>query len=92
MPAQLESRIVSLKAKKDALTARLNALQAKAKTEDRKRDTRRKIVVGAAVIAAIEKDDALARRVRELLARSVTRPNDREVIAELLSPAPPAAQ
>ena len=93
MPSALELRIASIKAKKDALGARLNVLEAKAKNEDRKRDTRRKIVVGGAVLAAMEKDGVLAMRVRELLARSVTRPHDREVLADLLpaSPSPPAA-
>jgi len=85
----LEDRIASLKAKKDALAARLNKLQAMAKTDERKRDTRRKIVVGAAVLAAMEKDSVLALKVRELLLRVVTRENDRAVVAELL--APPAA-
>jgi hypothetical protein len=87
--AQLEDRIASLKAKKDALASRLNRLQAKAKTDERKRDTRRKIVVGAAVLAAMEKDSSLALKVRELLRHVVTREADREVIAGLL--APPAA-
>ncbi len=85
MAAQIEDRIASLKAKKDALAARLNKLQARAKTDDRKRDTRRKIVVGAAVLAAMEKDSVLATKIRELLLRVVTRENDRAVVAELLT-------
>ena len=91
MPPQLEDRIASVKAKKDALAVRLNALQAKAKSEKNKRDTRRKILVGEAVIAAMEQDGFLAVRIRALLAKTVTRDNDLDVIADLLSPSPPPA-
>ena len=86
MPKTIADKIALLKEHKSKLTARLNNLEAKARQEDRKRDTRRKIVVGAAVLAAMETDPALAVRVVQLLARAVTRDNDRSVIADLLGP------
>jgi len=89
MPKPLDERIAALKAKKDELAARLNALETKAKSEDRKRATRRKIVVGGAVIVAMEKDEAFAAKVRALLAQQVGRAIDRESIADLLT-LPPA--
>jgi hypothetical protein len=97
MPPPLSDRIAALKAKQDQLAARLKPLEAKAKLEDRKRDTRRKIIVGGTVLAAMERDQAFAAGVAALLARWVERPNDRQVIADLLpagagnSPALPGA-
>lgn len=87
-------RIAALKAKKEKLAAKIIREEGKARSIERKRDTRRKIVVGAAVLMAMEKDPDLAQRVRQLLAAQVGRPNDREVIADLLlaSPAPAAPE
>ena len=61
--------------------------KSKAKKEDRKRDTRRKIIVGGAVLAYMEKDHAFAKWLSDLLARSVGRINDRDTISDLLTPA-----
>ena len=81
-------KIAALKAQKEKLVARIVREEGKARGIERKRDTRRKIVVGAAVLMAIEKDADLAQRVRQLLAAQVGRANDREVIADLLAAAP----
>ena len=86
MSAPLNDRIAALKAKKDALAAQLNTLQQKAKGENRKIDTRRKIIVGGAVLAHMEKHPDFAKLVRTILAASVGRQNDREAIADLLPP------
>jgi len=86
MSTPLNDRIAALKAKKDALAQRLNTLQQKAKGENRKIDTRRKIIVGGAVLAHMEKHPDFAKLVRTLLAASVGRQNDREAIADLLPP------
>ena len=88
MPKPIPDRIAALKAKKEALNARLNTLQAKAKTDERKRDTRRKIVVGGAVLAYLEKDAAFKRLITGILAQAVGRAIDREAIADLLQPSP----
>ena len=91
MPSPIADRIARIQEKKDQLEARLRPLKAKAKSEERKRDTRRKIVVGGAILAAIEKDAFLALHVRKVLTASVRRPNDREAIADLLTTAPALA-
>ena len=92
MAKPISDQIAAIKAKKEQLSARLNTLAAKAKQEDRKRDTRRKIVVGAAVLAAMEKDEDLKFQVVKLLRRFVERDHDRSVVADILgpSPAPPS--
>ena len=96
MRTPISEQIANLKAQKEKLAARLNTLEAKAKQDNRKRDTRRKIVVGAAVLAAFDHEPALAAQVRKVLAAFVTRPNDKSVIADLLgsgvgTAAPPVA-
>jgi hypothetical protein len=88
MVKPLSDRIAEMKARKEKLAAQLNTLSAKAKTEARKNDTRRKIVVGAAMLTAIEKDEDLARVVRKVLTRFISRDRDRSVVADLLGPSP----
>lgn len=84
MPKTIDDRIADVKARQAALAARLGQLQGKARTVERKRDTRRKIVVGAAVIAHMGHDADFAQLVATVLARNVLRPADRDVITELL--------
>jgi hypothetical protein len=84
MAKPIAEQIAAVKARKEKLAARLSTLSAKAKVEGRKRDTRRKIVVGGAILDAIEKDKALASKVRQILADAVSRPHDRGVIEDLL--------
>ncbi len=88
MAKPVSDQIAAIKAKKEQLSARLNTLAAKAKQEDRKRDTRRKIVVGAAVLTAMESDADLAFQVAKLLRRFVTRDHDRTAVADILGPSP----
>ncbi len=87
MVKNVEERIARIKQQREALAQRLNALEQKSKSEARKRDTRRKIIVGGAVIAQMEKDQTFAAAVRRILAQSVGRQNDREAIADLLNAA-----
>lgn len=84
MAKSASEKIATLKARQEKLAAQLNALTAKAKQEDRKRDARRKIVIGGAILAAIENDPSLAEMISLALALNVTRPADLEVIADLL--------
>jgi hypothetical protein len=90
MPLPITDRIAALKAKKEKLAERLNNLEAKAKNDNRKRDTRRKIIVGGAVLAHMEKHPDFAKSVTAILAAAVGRPNDRETVADLLPPSPAA--
>ena len=52
----------------------------------RKLDTRRKIIVGGAVLAEMHKDPEFAAVLRAMLLRYVARPNDRAAVADLLTP------
>jgi hypothetical protein len=85
MVKNVEERIARIKQQREALAQRLNALEQKAASEARKRDTRRKIIVGGAIMAKMEKDAGFAATVRQILAQSVGRQNDREAIADLLA-------
>ncbi|WP_281932829.1 hypothetical protein [Methylocystis iwaonis] len=75
----------------------MSKLAQQAKDENRKRDARRKIIVGGAILAYMEKDESFARAVRSILGTYVGRPKDKEVIEDLLkelaqpAPAAPAA-
>ena len=72
----IDERLARLRAERDRLAAR--ATQA-----ERRRDTRRKIVIGGTVLAAIDHEGVPALRTRAELARwldaRLTRPNDRTV-------------
>lgn len=85
----ISERLASIKAQQEKLAAKERQLEAKDRSEQRKRETRRKIVVGAAVLTAIEKDPAFAHSVMRILAASVGRAQDKEVIADLLPPVSP---
>ena len=66
------------------IEAQLHALSAREREVERKRDARRKIIVGAAVLAHAELDPNFADMLREILAAAVQRPADRQTIADLL--------
>jgi len=88
----LDEQLAELTKRKDQLEARRLALLAVKKSSDRKLDTRRKIVVGAAVLAHAELNPSFADQLREILDPAVQRPVDRGVIEDLLpSPAEAAA-
>jgi len=72
----LEERLARLRAEKDRLLARANVA-------DRKRNTRRKIVIGGTVLAALDHEGVPQMRteaeLRRWLEGRLTRPHDREV-------------
>lgn len=68
----------------DQLAARLQLIANAEKAKARKRDARRKIVAGAALLAEAAHDPAVRQVVRAVLQARVTRPLDRAVIADLL--------
>ena len=82
--------MAALEARKKQIEAQLANLAAKNKDAARKLETRRKVIVGAAVLAHAEIDDPFATLLREVLAKAVQRPADLRDIADLLQPpAPP---
>lgn len=82
-PEKVRSRIQSLDERLARLRAEKNRLVARAGQAERKRDTRRKILIGGAVLAAIDHEGMPAMRsVSELLHwldSRLTRPHDRSV-------------
>jgi hypothetical protein len=84
MPKDYEEQIEKLKSQRQKIERRLSTLEQEAIDIGYKRGARRKIIVGGAVLAEMEKDDDFANVIRGVLARHVERPKDREVIADLL--------
>ena len=84
MPKNYGEQIEKLKAQRQKIERRLNTLEQKAIDKGHKRDTRRKIIVGGAVLAKMQIDPEFADLVQGLLARYVERPNDRADIVDLL--------
>jgi hypothetical protein len=83
MPKSYGERIEKLKEQREKIERRLNTLEQKATNKKWKRDTRRKIIVGGAVLAQMQIEPKLADLIQGLLARYVERPNDRADIADL---------
>ena len=68
------------------MKARLEKLEAREKDRTRKLDTRQKIVIGGTVIAEMHTNINFASMIVNLLKERVTRPFDKEAIAEWLTP------
>jgi hypothetical protein len=83
MTDDLRSRLRAVDERLARLREERGRLQARATQAERKRDTRQKILIGAAVLAAIEREGVprLASRdeLRRWLDRRLTRPHDRAV-------------
>jgi hypothetical protein len=77
-------QIEELRKKREQLDARMASLAARQKTEERKRDARRKIIVGAAVLAHAQVDSAFKTALQRALRQAVTRDIDRAAIPDLL--------
>jgi len=84
MPKDYGEQIEKLKAQRQKIERRLSTLEQKAINKGYKRDMRRKIIVGGAVLAEMQKDEDFANVIQGLLKRYVERPNDLEAIADLL--------
>jgi hypothetical protein len=80
----LDDQLAELRKKSDELEGRRSSLLARKKLANRKLDTRRKIVVGAAVLAHAQLSPTFAGQLREILDAGTTRSVDRGVIPDLL--------
>jgi len=72
--AQLEDRLRQLKAREQAVEARRRALESR---RERKADTRRKILVGAIVLAKVERGEISDADLRRWLDAGLSRADDR---------------
>ncbi len=77
-------RLEALRKRQDQLKAQITLLEAENKTAERKRDARRKIIVGGAVLAHAELHPAFAAELRTALKAAVTRDKDKEAVADLI--------
>jgi len=84
MTEKTADRLSKLKQRKAQLEQQIAAAESKAQSAARKLDTRRKIIIGGAMLAAMDNSPGLGAMVRAALAQHVTRPNDRAAVAELL--------
>ena len=57
--------------------AHRDRLKAQISQQERKRDTRRKVLIGAAILAAIDEGTVKEKVIRSMLARYLTRESDR---------------
>jgi len=80
----VEELIAEEKQKSEQSKARMAELKARQRAEERKRDTHRKIVAGAILMAHVKIDPRFRTVVQEAFGRAVTDPKHRAVIADLL--------
>lgn len=69
--------LADLTAKQQAIEARIEAVKARTKERARKEETRRKILVGAVILAEAEQSDAAKQRLLSLLDKHLVRSVDR---------------
>lgn len=88
MPQPQAAPIDALRTKLTQLQNRLQLRDARAVQEERKRDTRRKIILGGLLLEAAGKERRFAEALDELITR-IQRPQDKTAFAKW-SPAKPA--
>tara|TARA_R110002126_G_scaffold185894_3_gene334552 strand:+ start:219 stop:491 length:273 start_codon:yes stop_codon:yes gene_type:complete len=75
-----EERLAELKAAQDKIKAKIQQEQAKLRSKKRKDDTRRKIIIGAAVIAQAEQDEGFRSQLDQIVDGHTTRDIDRQFL------------
>jgi len=87
---QVRIRIQSIDERLARIRQEKSRLLARASQDERKRDTRRKILIGGAVLAAVDHEGVPALRSRAELLKwleaQLTRPNDRAVFSLSVAP------
>jgi hypothetical protein len=87
--ADLEKRLKQAKALKQQQVARERAAEKKRQRSD---DTRRKILVGAVILAKVERGEWPQERLRELMDQALTRADDRALFGLLPVPSEAGTQ
>jgi hypothetical protein len=80
----LQERIEEELKRQEEAKAVLNALKARAKAEERKLDTRRKIIVGAAALAQAREDREFLKVLRKVALARIVREQDIAVVRDFL--------
>jgi hypothetical protein len=76
---QTNPRLKKLKLRRDQIEARIKNLEAREKAREKKRDTRRKILIGAFYMEQMEKDEPMKKKILAGLNVFLVRANDREL-------------
>jgi phosphoenolpyruvate carboxylase len=80
----LQERIEDELKRQEQVRAELNALKARAKAENRKLDTRRKIILGAAAMAHAREDREFLDKLRSIARARIVREQDLAVVRDFL--------
>src|SRR5471032_3065962 len=83
----LEDKLKQAKALKQKAEARVKTAEAKQKRAD---DTRRKILVGAAILSKVERGEWPKDKMLEMMGQQLTRPDDRALFGCLQQPHRPS--
>lgn len=86
-----QERLAKLQERRDQLNAQLAAMEARAKQTQKKQDDRRKILLGALVLADLSNRPELKAYLAERLPGFLVRPEDKKLFVDLL-PAAPASE
>ena len=81
-----EDRLKQLQQRRDQLNAQLAALEARNRQTEKKREDRRKILLGALVLADLPERPELRAWLTDRLPIFLTRPEDRKLFADFLPP------
>ncbi len=81
-----EARLKQLQQRRDQLNTQLAALEARNRQAEKKREDRRKILLGALVLIDLSERPELRAWLAERLPGFLTRPEDKKLFADLLPP------
>ena len=92
MPANSnDERLAKLSAQKRQIEAQISRLNARQSAENRKRDTRRKILAGAVILRLASEQEAVKDLLNEALDKSLKLPRDRSLFDLPVEEAPVVA-
>ncbi len=85
-------RLEKLRAQRDAIAARIRREESRTRTQQRRDDTRRKILAGAAVLDEAERKPEFNAMLVKLLGRFLSRPDDRALFGLVPAEKPESVQ
>ena len=77
----MSDRLKKLEERKAKIGAEIARVKAREASQNRKSDTRRKVLLGALVLAMVEKGELSREKVDSALARFLSRPQDRALFS-----------
>jgi hypothetical protein len=75
-----EERLAKLQEQRDKLNRKIASINAREQAQKRKEDTRRKVLIGAAMQAAVKRGEWSEEALRKLLDAGITTKRDREFL------------